>query len=415
MRETVKNNCQLLEEGEFSLPKGWEVKKLGEIGNIFNGNSINAKVKKDKYLNLIDGFPYIATKDVTYESTIDYNNGIKIPFKEKKFFKIAKKHTILICAEGGSAGRKICFTEQEVCFGNKLFALYPKVNIENRFIYYYYFSSTFQNDFKNHLTGIIGGVSMNKFKQLEVPMPPILEQKRIVAILEYTFKAIDQAKTNAEQNLKNAKELFESYLNRIFEEKGDDWEEKRLGEVCNIIGGGTPSKKNDEFYIGNIPWATVRDMKTDKIKDTEFKITSKAVLNSSTNIIPKGNVIIATRVGLGKICIIESNIAINQDLKGIIPKASKQLSVGFLFRWFKNISNDIINEGTGATVQGVKLTFVNSLKIPLPKLETQKQIVAQLDQLQTETKKLETIYQQKINNLVELKKSILQKAFEGAL
>jgi type I restriction enzyme S subunit len=232
MRETVKNNCQLLEEGEFSLPKGWEVKKLGEIGNIFNGNSINAKVKKDKYLNLIDGFPYIATKDVTYESTIDYNNGIKIPFKEKKFFKIAKKHTILICAEGGSAGRKICFTEQEVCFGNKLFALYPKVNIENRFIYYYYFSSTFQNDFKNHLTGIIGGVSMNKFKQLEVPMPPILEQKRIVAILEYTFKAIDQAKTNAEQNLKNAKELFESYLNRIFEEKGDDWEEKRLGEVC---------------------------------------------------------------------------------------------------------------------------------------------------------------------------------------
>jgi type I restriction enzyme S subunit len=122
------------------------------------------------------------------------------------------------------------------------------------------------------------------------------------------------------RNLKNAKELFESYLNRIFEEKGDDWEEKRLGEVCNIIGGGTPSKKNDEFYIGNIPWATVRDMKTDKIKDTEFKITSKAVLNSSTNIIPKGNVIIATRVGLGKICIIESNIAINQDLKGIIPK-----------------------------------------------------------------------------------------------
>jgi hypothetical protein len=78
------------------------------------------------------------------------------------------------------------------------------------------------------------------------------------------------------------------FINQVrlqFEEKGDDWEEKKLREVCNIIGGGTPSKKNDEFYIGNIPWATVRDMKTDKIKDTEFKITSKAVLNSSTNII----------------------------------------------------------------------------------------------------------------------------------
>jgi hypothetical protein len=74
-----------------------------------------------------------------------------------------------------------------------------------------------------------------------------------IMLVELFNTALHQAKTNAEQNLKNAKELFESYLNRIFEEKGDDWEEKRLGEVCNIIGGGTPSKKNDEFYIAVAP------------------------------------------------------------------------------------------------------------------------------------------------------------------
>ena len=81
------------------------------------------------------------------------------------------------------------------------------------------------------------------------------------------------------------------------------WEIKKLGEVCDVIGGGTPSKKNSKFYEGNILWATVRDMKSEILSDTEFKITEEAVKNSSTNIIPKGNVIIATRVGLGKVCL----------------------------------------------------------------------------------------------------------------
>jgi type I restriction enzyme S subunit len=92
-----------------------------------------------------------------------------------------------------------------------------------------------------------------------------------------------------------------------------------------------------------------------------------------------------------------------------------KLSIDFLFRWFKSISNQIINNGTGATVQGVKLTFINSLNISIPPIQEQKQIVQKLNSLSTQIKKLEPIYQQKIANLDELKKSILQKAFEGEL
>src|SRR6056297_1359328 len=113
------------------------------------------------------------------------------------------------------------------------------------------------------------------------------------------------------------------------------WEWKKLGEVCEVIGGGTPSKKVKDFYIGNIPWATVRDMQGEIIKKTEYRITEEAVKKSSTNIIPKGSVIIASRVGLGKVCLINEDTAINQDLRGIIPKNSKKLYVSFLFRWFK--------------------------------------------------------------------------------
>lgn len=158
------------------------------------------------------------------------------------------------------------------------------------------------------------------------------------------------------------------------------WPKKNLGDICNVIGGGTPSKKNTEFYTGNIPWATVRDMKNCLISKTEFNITSEAVKGSSTNVIPSGNVIIATRVGLGKVCMLGQDTAINQDLRGIIPKSVKNLDVDFLYWWLKSVASTIVTAGTGATVQGVKLPFVKSLQVPLPPLAEQKRIVAIVDE-----------------------------------
>jgi type I restriction enzyme, S subunit len=201
----------------------------------------------------------------------------------------------------------------------------------------------------------------------------------------------------------------------VFTNKGEDWEEKRLGELCHIIGGGTPSKANSKFYGGDIYWATVRDMRSEVIEDTEHKITKDAVKNSSTNIIPKGNVIIATRVGLGKVCLIKNDTAINQDLRGVVPINLKKLSIEFLYRWFKSIAHKIVEEGTGATVQGVKLPFIKSLVIYLPSLKEQNKIVQKLDALSSETNKMAAIYQQKIHDLEDLKKCILQKAFAGEL
>jgi len=159
------------------------------------------------------------------------------------------------------------------------------------------------------------------------------------------------------------------------------WKYGALGDVCDIIGGGTPSKDNASFYDnGTVPWATVRDMKSDVIFETEFKITNVAVSSSSTNIIPKGNIVIATRVGLGKVCLLAQDTAINQDLKGVVPKDTNKLKVGYLFQWFKNSAQVIIDEGTGATVQGVKLPFIKSLIIPIPPIEEQQRIVGILDE-----------------------------------
>lgn len=157
------------------------------------------------------------------------------------------------------------------------------------------------------------------------------------------------------------------------------WETKPIGELCDIIGGGTPSKSNAAFFNGNIPWATVRDMKADWIERTEHSITPEAVKNSATHILPRGTVVIASRVGLGKICRVSHNTAINQDLRGFIPKVPAQLDTQYLFWWFKNVADQIIAAGNGATVQGVTLPFLRSLVIPLPPLEEQRRIVAVLD------------------------------------
>jgi type I restriction enzyme S subunit len=153
-----------------------------------------------------------------------------------------------------------------------------------------------------------------------------------------------------------------------------------LGDVCKVVGGGTPSKGRPEFYDGDIPWATVGDMQGDLVSATVSRITEDAVRQSATNVIPAGNVVIATRVGLGKVCMLAQDTAINQDLRGVIPLSAAELSERYLFWWFKSIAGRIVAEGTGATVQGVKVPFVKGLAVPVPPRAEQQRIVSILDE-----------------------------------
>ncbi|MCC4834546.1 restriction endonuclease subunit S [Shewanella sp. 10N.7] len=190
------------------------------------------------------------------------------------------------------------------------------------------------------------------------------------------------------------------------------WSVKKLGDVCNIIGGGTPTKSNKSFYEGVIPWATVRDMRNDRLSRTEMSITEEAIKKSSTNLIPSGTIITATRVGLGKVCVLEQDTAINQDLKAIIPK-TERLDNTFLYWWLKSIAHVIVGAGTGATVQGVKLTFVKALEIPLPPIPEQKRIVALLDTVFADLEQTRAKTEQNLKNARELFESKKLNLFES--
>lgn len=158
-----------------------------------------------------------------------------------------------------------------------------------------------------------------------------------------------------------------------------EWRTAKLGQLCSIVGGGTPPKDRPDLYNGDIPWATVRDMRDDVLTETECTITADALQSCSTNLIPKGNVVLATRVGLGKVCLLAQDTAINQDLRGVIPSSTQLLAPPFLFWWFKSIAPAIVAAGSGATVQGVKLPFISSLHVPLPPVAEQLQVATILN------------------------------------
>jgi type I restriction enzyme, S subunit len=184
-------------ETRLALPNNWVWIRLGNIGSIFNCDSINASEKKREYTKKIQGYNYIATKDVDFVSRkINYENGIKIPF-DNKGFKVAHKGAVLICAEGGSAGKKIAITEEDICFGNKLYATETFSGLLPHYLCYVYQSPYFYQEFSSTTTGIIGGTSINKFNQIPVPIPPLAEQKRIVAKVDELMALCD--KLEAEQ------------------------------------------------------------------------------------------------------------------------------------------------------------------------------------------------------------------------
>lgn len=367
-----------------------------------------------------EGFPYITVRDLD-ENGIDFES-CKFVSKED-FIELSKngcapKINDLLFSKDGTVG-KVALINSDVDFVvlSSLAILTPKIDIINpSFLFYILKSSDFLRVAIGKKTGVaIRRIILKNLKEIEVPIPSLLTQKNIVEKLDSVFAEIDRATLATETNAKNSEALFESYLRQVFLSNNNPYKKVMLGDVCNITGGGTPSKSNPYFYGGDIPWATVRDMSSDFLEVTDFTITAEAVKNSSTNIIPKDNVVIATRVGLGKVCLLKHDTAINQDLRGVVPKEEIELDVNYLFFWFKSIAKVIVDAGRGATVHGVTLPFIKSLQLPLPPLATQKELVIKLQGLSKEVNMSVNYYENKINELMLLKQSILTKALSGEL
>ncbi len=153
-----------------------------------------------------------------------------------------------------------------------------------------------------------------------------------------------------------------------------------LDELVSIKGGGTPSKDKAEYWNGNIPWASVKDLTSLWLSSTIDHISEEGLRNSSANLIKAGTIIIPTRMALGKVSINTIDVAINQDLKALSIKNNKTTSINYLKYFLISKADEIEKNGKGATVKGITIDVIKNLRIPLPPLPEQTRIAAILDQ-----------------------------------
>ncbi len=392
--------------------------KVKEIAEIYSGNSINEKVKVTRYTGLEAGIDYISTKDINFDSTINYSNGVKIPYEELKNFKRAPKDTVFICAEGGSAGRKVAISDRELCFVNKLFAVVARDSVLPKYLYYYFKSEGFIEQFKGSMTGIIGGVSINKFKELYVRIPPLATQQKIVAKLDAIFAEIDKVTAASEANIKNSDLFVRGAIENLIRRFSSDCFVK-FGDICYFVRGpfGGSLKKSIFVDKGYAVYEQQHPINNQFDSFRYFIDEKKFNEMKRFEVFHHDLLMSCSGVTLGKIAIVPKNSPkgiINQALLKITPKSgvSKDyLKIVMESDYFQSILWDVSGGAAQPNVPSVKV--IKDFLIPMPSVEEQEKFVDIVSSIRSYD--LKSIYSEKKISLIDFKNSVLRKAFAGEL
>lgn len=401
------------------MKTNWQTKKLSDVCDFQRGLTYSKKDEVDFSENIVlrSNNIELLSSSLDLNELRYINNKILIPNNKR-----VKKGSLIICTANGSKSHlgKIALVDKDYgyAFGGFMGQLVPRKEINSKYFFYILTSDLY----KNHLEKISSGANINNLKfsdlsEFEIPLPPLPEQHRIVKILDEVFEQITKAKENTEKNLQNAKELFESYLQGVFTNPGEDWEECELSKYVKFIDyrGRTPKKTTSGLRL-----ITAKNIKMGFLqRHPEEFIDPKGYNTWMTRGIPKkGDVLFTTEAPLANVAQLDTDEKVAFAQRTIIFQTdSTKLDSTFLKYLLLSVpvQKKILEKGTGATVKGIKASLLKKILISFPSLSEQKSIVARLDALSAETKKLEAIYQQKLDNLEELKKSVLKKAFAGEL
>ncbi|MEI8173517.1 MAG: restriction endonuclease subunit S [Deltaproteobacteria bacterium] len=404
--------------------KNWEVKRLWEVCKVFaDGDWIESKDQS------LDGIRLIQTGNV--------GNGLFKDRGEKARYISEITFDRLRCTEifeGDCLISRLPDPVGRSCIlpntGQKMITAvdctivrFDSKKVAPHFFNYYSQSNQYLNDVERETTGTTRKrISRKSLGEISTPVPPLPEQQRIVVILDEAFAAIATAKKNAEKNLKNARELFESYLQSVFANPGDGWEEKNLGEVCLI----KPPKSEVRKQLVSSDLVSFVPMENLGI-GSKYLVASQ--VRPLEDVAGSYTYFAEEDVLLAKItpCFENGKLGIARNLSNgvgfgsseyIVFRTTESLHNEFLYYF---LSREQFREEGAQRMSGavghkrVAKEFIENYPIRLPPLPEQRAIVAKLDALSVETKKLEAIYWQKLADLEELKKSVLQKAFAGEL
>jgi type I restriction enzyme S subunit len=406
----------------IAMKIGWQVKTLGEICDIVNG-STPLRSKKEFWEN--GTIEWFTIEDIREQ-------GRKIKRTKQKVTETALKETslrilpptsVLLCCTASIGEHAIA--EIPLATNQQFNGLVVKDKTSLNPFFLFHFCGTLK-DVLSNLSGktTIDFIPISRLKKVAIPLPPIQEQQRIVAILDQAFEGIAKARVNAEQNLQNARALFESHLQSVFNQRGEGWGEKPLSDLCYIkhgfafksefftsegnyvlltpgnfheTGGYRDRGEKQKYYIGDIP----RDFMLNK-GDLLVAMTEQAAgLLGSPILVP------------------ESDKFLHNQRLGLVTKKSDVPWINeFFFHVFntKSVRKEIHDSASGVKVRHTSPTKIGEVAVSYPtSISEQHTIVSTLKDLSKETQRLEALYQRKIACLDELKKSLLQQAFAGEL
>lgn len=394
----------------------WELKKLGEVCEFQGGSqppkSTFSYTYKEGYIRLIQIRDYKSDKHIVY-----------VP--KEKARRFCQPDDVMIGRYGPPLFQIL--RGLEGAYNVALIKAIPKEEILSKdFLYLFLQTPEIQNYIINLSARAAGQTGVNKkaLNPYPIPVPPIAEQRTIVEILDEAFKGIDRAEANTKKNLTNARELFKSYLNKVFSQDYKHWEKEKLKNLSSKIGSGATPRGGQKSYktegISLIRSLNIHDRKFKK-KNLAF-IDEEQSQKLSNVIVENGDVLLnITGASIARCCVVPNHYLparVNQHVSIIRPNKSRVLPrfLNYLIT-SKNYKDKLLltGEKAGSTRQALTKTQIQNFVIQYPNIETQSKIIDRLDKFEKETTRLEIIYQRKLEALAELKQSILQKAFTGKL
>ncbi len=390
------------------MKKGWQTKKLSDLYQI--GSS--KRVLKSQWKT--EGVPFYRGREVTRLAADGFVDN-ELFISEKHFAELSKEYGVpkagdIVITAIGTIGNSHVVRSSDLFYFKDASVLWMKrtSEVSSEFVNLWLKSPSFFDQLDRGNGATVDTLTIQKLQSVELFVPPLAEQRRIVGLLDEAFEGIATAKANAEKNLQNARALFASHHNSIFSHRREGWAEKPLGEVCEYVNGKAHERCIDEggrFIVIN-----------SKFISTEGEVFKRS--NDALLLLQPGEIaMVLSDVPNGKAlakCFLvkESNTyTLNQRICLI---RSTKFHTKFLF-YQLNRNRHFLSFDNGENQTNMRLNQVLSCPLFLPPLAEQETIADTLDSLSEETQRLAAIYQQKLAALDALKKSLLHRAFAGEL
>jgi type I restriction enzyme, S subunit len=384
------------------VKKGWERKRLGEVCAF------------DKLQGIHHGLPYVGLEHIE-SHTAHFIGSIDPQPVKSSTFRFSDKHVLY--------GRLRPYLNKALApdfaghCSTEIFPLKPRPELSREYLLFWLLSDETCDRINATCTGArMPRAQMNEVMDFDFPLPPLPEQHRIVGLLDEAFAGLATAKANAEKNLQNARELFESHLNEVFSKKGEGWVEKRLGEVGTTQTGSTPKTSDQSNYGSFISFIKPGDFNPDGSLDYEKEGLSVRGFDLSRKVAANSALMVCIGATIGKCGYCDRDVTTNQQINSLTPHQG----INHMFMYYQMLTEDFqrrvrLNAGQ-ATLPIISKGKWSALTVLVPpSLEEQERVASRLDALSAETRRLAQIYEKKQAALAALKKSLLHQAFSGAL